>query len=270
MTDQLRHAIIQALNYVQRAGVEVDPAIMDGLKVTGRDAREPGRRRKMKFERQLQALMLRIFGKQAAQVESKLGTVKATNYEDWFDIDPEDEDEIVMLFTLAAQDGVNLFGEQIGIGFDKNLTNKEAAAWAKKYTPQFIKEINKTTADTISRAVAKFIETPGMTIGEVMEMLPFGEERAMMIAVTETTRAYAESNQLAANELADEFPDVQVVKTFYTNNDDLVCDLCGPLNGKTVPYDEGWGEDGEPDPEGVMQPPLHVNCRCWSDFSTSI
>ncbi len=32
MTDQLRHAIIQALNYVQRAGVEVDQAIMDGIK----------------------------------------------------------------------------------------------------------------------------------------------------------------------------------------------------------------------------------------------
>ena len=271
MTDQLREAIIRALDYVQRAGVEVDSAILDGIKAPLRDSREPGRKRKMKFERKLELLMRRIFGKQAAQVEQHLGTVKAiSDYLDWFDIDPEDESDLVMLFTLAAQDGVNLFGERIGIGFDPTATNAEAAKWARKYTGKFIDGINKTTAEAISKAVASFVETEGMTIGDVMKLLPFGDDRALTIAVTEITRAYAESNQLAGVELAKEYPDVKVVKTWFTNNDDLVCPICGPLDGKTVPIDSGWGENGQEDEEGILQPPAHVNCRCWTDYSTDI
>jgi hypothetical protein len=105
-----------------------------------------------------------------------------------------------------------------------------------------------------------------MTIGDVMERLPFGEERALRVAVTETTRAYAEGEKLAGQQLKEEHPGVQVIKTWYTNADDLVCDICGPLDGAEALLDEDFISAGE----AIDAPPAHVNCRCWMSTSTRL
>lgn len=43
-------------------------------------------------------------------------------------------------------------------------------------------------------------------------------------------------------------------KVFMTAQDERVCPECGPLDGKVIPIDERFN--------GILVPPLHVNCRC--------
>jgi SPP1 gp7 family putative phage head morphogenesis protein len=83
----------------------------------------------------------------------------------------------------------------------------------------------------------------------------FGNNRALRIAVTETTRIYAEATQIYANELVKEYPGFKVIKRWYTNVDDRVCPICAPLDGMEVAHDEDFND--------VENPPAHVNCRCW-------
>ncbi len=64
-------------------------------------------------------------------------------------------------------------------------------------------------------------------------------------------------------------------RRWQTANDELVCPMCGPLNGKLenepVPdhpnpliASMGWGaaEMAEEDPERRLYPPLRQPCRC--------
>lgn len=274
MSDQLRAALADAVIYA--AGKINLPddlrAEVDAIKADMRDVREPGRIEKMKAERKLQRFMRKVFARQAEIMRRWLEDNYSSRKADipGIDWEPEEEEELIRILTVSALDGIDLFGNQINVTFDKKLTNKEAAAWAKKYAGQFIKEINTTTRDRLRTAISDFADTEGMTIADVMDVLPFDEERSRTIAITEITRAYAEANQLGANELAKEFPDVTVTKTWFTNNDDLVCPICAPLDGQTVKYDSGWGENGADDPEGILQPPAHVNCRCWTSYTTNL
>lgn len=72
--------------------------------------------------------------------------------------------------------------------------------------------------------------------------------RARNIAETEATRAYAQAalRAYAASQVVTGF-------VFKTANDEIVCDVCGPLAGKRFDLD---------DTEHV--PPLHPRCRCWA------
>ena len=277
MSDDLRIALADALVYA--ADLTILPADLKSdvlaIKKDLRDTREPGRRQKMRDEKKLQRLIRRVLLRQADSVQNYLTalyparTMKADPLPD-MDWDDDEIAELVVFLTAAAREGIKIFGEKSNVKLDLTLVNTKAANWARKYAGEVIDGLNKTTRAALKEAIAAFVDTPGMTIGDAMKLMPFEPERARMVAVTEITRTYAEANQLAANELAEEFPGVQVTKVWFTNNDDLVCDICGPLNNKEVPYDEGWGEDGEPDPEGLLQPPAHPRCRCWTDFTTKL
>ena len=97
-------------------------------------------------------------------------------------------------------------------------------------------------------------------------VIAFGEQRAQMIAVTETTRAFAEGERQAGLELKEKYPDVPVVKTWMTNEDERVCPICGGLDGQEVAIDEAFEFEGVEYPE----PPAHPNCRCWMSSRTRI
>jgi hypothetical protein len=163
--------------------------------------------------------------------------------------------------------GVALAGAQTGIGIDYTLTNTEAAKWARQWVGTMIKGIEETTLQATREAIAGFIETPGMTIGDVMQALPFDAGRAERIAVTEITRAYGQSEMAVARELARENPGVRVTLEWFTNNDDRVCAICGPLNGKEVNEGEPFFGEGE---DAVYAPPAHPACRCFSQARTRI
>ena len=151
----------------------------------------------------------------------------------------------------------DLFSELVDLDIDYTLVNEAAAQWAMDYAGFIIEQVDGTSADTLGTILADFVRTPGMTIGDIIGRLPYKDARSRMIAVTETTRVYARAEQLAGEALAAEFPDIPVWKTWYTNNDDRVCDICGPLEGREVLIDRSFPSvvGG-----GFPGPPAHVNC----------
>ena len=127
--------------------------------------------------------------------------------------------------------------------------------------------LNATTRGALQSALELFLTTPGMTVGDVMKLLPFDAIRAQMVAITEITRMYARSAQLAGEQLAKDFPGVRVIKTWHTNADDRVCKICKPLDGVSVKIKQSFkgGLGGK-----YLHPPGHPRCRCWMSVRTDI
>lgn len=142
---------------------------------------------------------------------------------------------------------------QVGVGFDMPALNAEALEWARTYSFDLIRGITDTTRKLVSTAMQTWVETPGMTRGDLEGLLEpaFGPVRAEMIAVTETTRAASAGLNQRQKEYAS--AGIEMERIWETNNDELVCTICGPLNGRR---ETDWAGDF---PEG---PPAHVNCRC--------
>lgn len=139
----------------------------------------------------------------------------------------------------------------IGFGFDWEMTHIQARGWAANYSGQLIRGVTDTTVKGVQQAVARFVET-----GEPLDALIadlqvfFGKDRARRVAVTETTRSYSEGTRQAYRDsrVVDE---VQIL----TVRDDRVCPVCSPEDGKRYPL-----ESGSPD---LGHPPFHILCRCF-------
>ena len=240
-----------------------------------RDRAEPKRREKLELEGRIVALLLRRWRAQAARIREALQAEhperKALPYDAAALLadDPNDPQaqatlaRLMAVIATAAQGGVNLFQLSVDIGFDWTLVNAEAATWARSYTYELAKGIDDTTVKVLQRLIGDFIETPGMTIGDVMAGLPYSESRALNVATTEITRSYFHGQRLAGEALQREYPDVRVVKRWFTNADSLVCPLCSPLHGKEVMLDEEFAH-------GIVGPPVHPRCRCWISTRTRI
>jgi hypothetical protein len=134
------------------------------------------------------------------------------------------------------------------------VINSAAMEWAHKYTFELVKGIDRTTRRLISNATRQFMETPGMTVGQLTDALApaFGDVRAAQIAVTEVTRAYSQGTEVYQGMLKE--AGIDMARVWNTSGDEVTCEfICVPLDGKT---EDLWGEyDG---------PPAHVNCRCWT------
>jgi hypothetical protein len=141
----------------------------------------------------------------------------------------------------------------VGIIFDPAIINTEALQWAREYSYELVSGLTNTTRNQISQVVQSFVETPGMTQGDITKLLEpaFGPVRAEMIATTEVTRSYA----AATNEIQRQVNQtgLQMTRIWQTQNDELVCDICGPLNQRP---EADWRAEY---PDG---PPAHPNCRC--------
>jgi len=243
-----------------------------------RDPREPGRAEKERAEDALEMLISRRFAAQKRQLRAYLsenlperkaltiglpGGIPGAIPPAIWRVDPV-ERLLLIFFIKTAQDGVRLFAESATFDVDWTLVNTRAAAWVQQYTSELLSGLDATTQADLRRALQAFVEMPGVTVGDVINALPFGLERSRMIAVTEITRVYAESVQRAGEELKTQFPDVRVVKRWWTNRDDRVCPICWPLHGNTVAIDETFGDGA------LTNPPAHTRCRCWMSTQTEL
>ena len=162
--------------------------------------------------------------------------------------------------------------ETIPIGVDWALVNEGAATWAQNYSTLLAGQIDATSrravATSIRNSISAFYEE-GLTMGDLiarMEADPklmklftkdvrdslgrvYGPRRAAMIARTEVTRAAMQGEVLIAQELAAQ--GIHMVAVWQTRNDELVCPICEPRNGKKK--GDGW----------YNEEPAHPNCRCW-------
>ena len=241
-----------------------------------RDPKEPGRERKERMENKLYAATLRYFRRQKKGVRETLEmwyperkAIAPPRIPDatWDAIFSDDgfQRDLLMLLTTAAQDGVVLVSELITMDIDYTLVNTAAAKWARKHVGEMVKYIDATTKKALKEAVATFVEAPGFTIGDVMRTLDptWKEYRALRIATTEITEAYSAADRLAGIEMQKEFPDMEVVKTWLTNNDAIVmaCPICWPNHGITILISETF-------PSGHDGPIGHIGCRCWRTTTT--
>ena len=230
-------------------------AIADTLKARGvslpddikrRDPKEPGRAMKEQYEDKLMKLVLRRFRIQRRNIAAYLAHYRPAvkgGPDDFLGNMPDDlfsaddvETLLLRLFIAASQDGVELFSLTSTIGLDWSLVNTQAAAWAREYVMGsgkhvgLVNMLDDTTKDALRNALVNFVEVPGYTIGDVVRVLPLDEKRALRVAVTEITRIFSEADNLAGLALKEQFPDVRVVKTWFTSADDRVCPVCGPLH----------------------------------------
>lgn len=248
-----------------------------------RDPAEPGRTEKEKLEDKIFALFMKQFRKQRKFIKELLGRTDPGRkaifdrdpgfylgfLDEGFWIDPLMIAQLAKLLRQATRHGIELFGASNVLQMDYTLTNVRAAKWANEYAFDLVEGINDTSRKALRSIFKTFIDTPGMTIGDVVSLLPYDESRALMIATTEITRAYATASEMAGNDLAKEFPDVRVIKQWWTNNDDRVCPICEPLHGMVVDIQEGF-TNIEDKSEGIPTPPAHVFCRCWINTTTRI
>lgn len=128
-----------------------------------------------------------------------------------------------------------------------------AIAWADSYVQPLVGSLVEHTRSVVERAINAYRTTPGLTRADVESMLveAFGARRAELIAITETTRAAAQATSLYRNYLTQN--GIATIRIWQTNQDELVCPICGALDGTP---DSDWSEVY---PDG---PPAHVRCRC--------
>lgn len=144
--------------------------------------------------------------------------------------------------------------KDIGLAIDWNLLATEARQFAQTYLYSLIKGIDNTTIKFVQDAVAKWIESgqPLDALKAQLRQVFTDPVRADAIAETESTRAYFEGARDRYQKA-----DVKKVK-LSTLNDDLVCDVCLPLEGTVVLLSVGWKSS-----TGAAWPPFHTRCRHW-------
>lgn len=154
------------------------------------------------------------------------------------------------LVAMAVETGNQALAVLPG-GVDPAVIHEGALRFLKDYGFDLIKNINDKTAGVVREAVSDFLSTPGMTRRDLEDLLSptFGPVRAEMISVTETTRALAEGEKIVSENL--QKLGIQILDIWNTDNDDKVCPICAPRNGKA--RGDGWVDD----------PPAHPRCRCW-------
>lgn len=159
--------------------------------------------------------------------------------------------------TQMAYSGMVNAARQLGIAFDNTLYSRLAEDWARNYTDQLLVFLDTTNKKFVGQIIADWIARSGATVGELNAKLEeeFNAVRANRIAVTETTRAFAHGQRTA-------YEREGITEWIWrTNRDELVCPVCGPLSNKQVKIGMPFGRDKKG--LEILQPPAHVNCRCW-------
>ena len=151
----------------------------------------------------------------------------------------------IFVFQVSAE------AVDLGVEVDWQLINRRAADWARNYTFELVRELTDTSRTLLQDSIASYFENE-WTRGDLIDKLiaDFGPVRAERIAVTEVTRAASAGEEGLREEL--ERAGIHMDEFWHTNNDELVCEICGPLDMTRRGVD--WNEP----------PPAHVNCRCFT------
>lgn len=163
------------------------------------------------------------------------------------------EPELVNIYMEQAQ----AFLSEIPIGVSWDAINTGASEYARTYGYDLVREIAQNTQNGVAEILRLLQEEipafyeEGLSLGELEARLSrwFGPVRAEMIAVTETTRAATEAERAVVEQIYSE-SGVRMIPYWNTENDELVCPICGPRDNKPI-------TDGK-------FPPAHPRCRCWA------
>lgn len=169
------------------------------------------------------------------------------------------------LYLAMAQETLNASP----IGVDWDLVNERAARWASGYSGSLVRRLTLRTRVQVQEAVSDFFRTP-TTFGQLQAELDvpalrdklgrviMPETRAEMIATTEVTRASDQGQAAIVRQIKADNPAIRMREFWDTNNDEMVCPICGSLHGV-----EGDGNGNFTTKTGeTYQVPAHPRCRC--------
>jgi hypothetical protein len=129
--------------------------------------------------------------------------------------------------------------------------------WSMETITRISKEISDNSRGIVDETVRDAVES-GLSTDELMERLAwrFGPVHAEMVAITELTRANAQAAIILKERLVE--MGVGAIRRWLTEEDEKVCEICGPLDHAT---DE---EDGSFHGGGITMDtaPAHPKCRC--------
>ena len=174
----------------------------------------------------------------------------------WDEIQLGTLDILLPEMRLLALEGAERLGEKLPMAVNWELVNQRAVDAATNYAYNRVTNLTDTGRNLLQESISDFFDKGWTHEDLVNKLIDFGEVRADMIATTETTRASAMGEYALSDEL--EAEGVKMIGVWHTENDELVCEICGPRDG--MKEGDGWERIGE---DGYEQPPAHVNCRCW-------
>jgi SPP1 gp7 family putative phage head morphogenesis protein len=173
----------------------------------------------------------------------------------------ENEDELlaalVLLLVAASDIGVNASAGRLaesGLFQDTG----QAAVTAQSRATQRAQTAVRQIVDTLTRLTREAIEAwskSGLPLSSLIKRLDdvvFSRTRAEMIATTEGTNGFA----IGGEEMA-RLSGVQIME-WYTMQDERVCNICRPMNGKRRYINGSYS----PDLPVQSAPPAHQRCRC--------
>jgi HK97 family phage portal protein len=196
----------------------------------------------------------RLFDKIAPQLQ-KRGEVWARQIVQGKQPDPSLRDVVAPAVTEELTRVMTNRIDRLGTQFSLPQDNADGVVldWLADYMPQFNTGLDATTQNLLSKIIAQYRTTPGMTIDNVIASLrpAFDKSRARAIAITEITRAASQATIEYQTYLASK--GLLYERIWNTDADELVCPICVPLNNKG---EDVWIAEY---PSG---PPAHVRCRC--------
>lgn len=155
------------------------------------------------------------------------------------------------LYATVMESGGNL-ANQYGVPIE-GLSSR-AKQWAMSYADVLSRQITETTEDM------RAAHDGPITTAVVAAWMVILASRAENIAITETTRAATLGEQVAGGWI-EELTGEKLIGVWYTEDDEQVCDICGPLHGTDHFVYDDVNEDG---------PPAHPRCRCWLEWEGAV
>lgn len=123
-----------------------------------------------------------------------------------------------------------------------------AQKWAERYAAALAAEV---VGNTRKRLEHDREQEDAAQLAAALILL-FGDDRAWRIGVTETTRSITQGEKFAVRAY-ERSTGEELIAIWETAEDERVCKICRPLDGKRPEYWQRFVPAG---------PPAHVNCRC--------
>lgn len=165
-----------------------------------------------------------------------------------------------LLLSTGGQ-AVRALSSRIGVGFD--LLQPGLNAYAAREADFLVGVMGETTGQLVAAAVQKGLRE-GDTIGRMVERLgelpAFTQDRAKLVARTETTRAWNGAQRGSLSAYAKESGRV-AVKTWLSSQDARVREEHAALDGEQKGIDEPFSNG--------LQSPGEPNCRCTLTYGVA-
>lgn len=196
----------------------------------------------------------------------------------WSDIEKETNEDLQNVVLGIEKDGVLSGADQLKgqlkydpskkSGTTFNLANPRAVAYFKQTggSLKYIKDIQGTTKDSLQRLMVTALDegwSYNQTGQEIKKLFdgPISRDRARLIAVTESARAYETGNHIFAQSIQDD--GAKMEKYWQNSQDGKVSDGC--LENSAA----GWIPLNEEFPSGDQEPPRFPGCRCFAMYRES-